>query len=101
MDLFNLPIEEHKGVTSVSPELLRFLEWLFEHEQDTLRMLIKKSLRTISPLATLPPGRYDIEDIKDHLGHLCSLLETLVQEGIDSELHQHSMHQLLVPAINH
>lgn len=89
-------LEEHNIV--ISAELLRFLEWLCEHEQDTLKKLIIKALH--SPHSELSFQKPTVDDIKDQVVQFFSLLDVLLQEASNEKSAQEDFNHLLVPAIN-
>jgi hypothetical protein len=89
-------LEEHNIV--ISAELLRFLEWLCEHEQDTLKKLITKALH--SPHHELSLQKTTVDDIKDQVVHFFSLLDALLQEANLEKSAQEDFNHILVPAIN-
>lgn len=85
----------------VSSELLRFIEWLFEHEQDALRTLIHRSLQSTPPAPPSAPSHYDADDIKEHMTQLLIILETIVQDVVQEDIAQQNIHHVFIPAIRH
>lgn len=84
----------------VSAELLRFLQWLCEQEQEALKHLVRKALRDTTEESSLAPTP-TAEELKEHITQFFATLDALILETSHEESAQRDFNHLLVPAINH
>jgi hypothetical protein len=85
---------------TLSLELLRLLQWLVEHEQDSLKRLITRSLN--QGLAATIKRNNAIEDHELHNGiiNFFTLIEIIMLEALNEHTTRTTLQRHLIPAIN-
>jgi len=89
----------------VSYELLKLLEWLIEHEQETLKKLLdnamQRGLRLELAQAEDPEQEKNIAALQGNIIDFFTLLETLTHETLHEHEIKNNIQRIMIPAIYH
>lgn len=90
---------------TVSYELLYLMQWLFEHESDSLKKIIaqalEKGLYKDIKLQDSASEMKDASELQNSIVDFLALLEALLQETINEKNLKHLMEKQLMPALDH
>jgi len=89
----------------LSEELIRLLQWLAEHEQESLKKIIKHAIDhgNIEPreiVVKSSPDEKIPEKIHEHMITFLMLLDTLLNETIAEHGAAQEVHRVLIPALD-
>lgn len=97
-------IDNNNNQFVVSYELLHLFRWLFDHEQETMKKLMTKSLRNglSDKLYAIQAHKEETtQEIQQSVVDFFALLETLLYEIINEEEVRRIVQRNLIPAIDH
>lgn len=88
----------------VSFQLLQLLKWLFEHEQESLKKVIGRSLKNgldeVLFFQQNSRAEYD-EELQQVIVEFFSLLETLLYESLNDDETKKLKERMMIPVIDH
>jgi hypothetical protein len=91
------PFDRHQLV--ISYELLKLLEWLIDHEQDSLRKLTKRAIE--QGFFIHPPNRHPSdEELQQNIVEFFAILDAILHETISEDHMKNTTQRTLIPAIN-
>lgn len=98
-----MSLPEYENI-QLSVELIRLLQWMLEHEHDTLKEIIARAKAKHSTQSLLEALQNPIfnseESIKEHIIHFFSSLDALIAESSEEEQESKQiMHRFLVPSL--
>jgi hypothetical protein len=90
---------------TLSFELLRLFQWLVEHDIESLRRLINRSMAqglndSLGKLREAPVKQQDAQEIQHSIIEFFVVLETLLYESINEHSAKNSLQRSLIPAVN-
>jgi hypothetical protein len=84
----------------ISYELLMLLEWLIDHEHESLRALIKRAVDQGFPGHGVRHMRGNPEDLQQNIVEFFDLLDSMLGQVVSEDEAENALQRSLVPAIN-
>jgi hypothetical protein len=84
----------------ISFELLKLLEWLIDHEQESLKQLIKRAVDHGFPGLGMHQMEGDPEELQQNVIDFFALIDALLHETVNEEEAENVLQRSLIPAIN-
>ncbi len=99
-DPFDTPPEQ----LTLSYELLYLLQWLIEHEQETLKVLIQEAVRHQRNATYLQKEHVYVahdEELQQNIVDFFELMDVLLYETLEEESIHKAVQMNLMPSLNH
>lgn len=84
----------------ISYELLMLLDWLIEHEHESLKALIKRAVDQGFPQRGVRKMHANPEELQQNIVEFFDLLDSLLCQTINEDEAENALQRSLVPAIN-
>lgn len=84
----------------ISHELLKLLEWLIDHEQESLKELIKRAIDGGFPIQHIRHVSGDSDELQQNVIDFFALIEALLHEAANEDEAEKVLRRSLIPAIN-
>ncbi len=85
----------------ISYELIALLQWIMEHDEQTIHELISKSLKNGLKREFVRKENQSLEELQDNIEDFFGLLEALLLDEMNEQMLQNAEQNNLMPTVEH
>lgn len=85
----------------ISYELIALLQWIMEHDEQTIHELISKSLKNGLKREFVRKENLSLEELQDNIEDFFGLLEALLLDEMNEQMLQNAEQNNLMPTVEH
>ena len=85
----------------ISYELIALLQWIMEHDEQTVQKLISKALKNGLKKEFLRKENQTMDELQDNIEDFFGLLEAILLDEMNEQRLQHAHQSNLMPTVEH